>query len=280
MNAEGLVEENGQLVTARLFPDPFYGTGLAITEPYWTTVRVGGTPQDVLVQCFERRCLTYTPGNAPTWQVEAGNVGQHYYHWRYDQQSNRVPPDQDSIYTWDIATWEPYAGDQTTITPTDNALHVRTSTDNPIFGWRTVPTGDYSVSASVRLIDSGGAPLESSFACVTARLATDYARNYALCVYGDGWVAAVYEYFDDDGVYQFEELAPGGFSTLLGPLDDWNTLKIVTLGDRIWFLVNGNLYGSATHAGPTTGLPAMYVLSLDGATVEWAFTSFNVHSLK
>jgi hypothetical protein len=46
-------------------------------------VKVGGQPRDVLVQCFERRCLTYTPDNDPTWQVEAGNVGQHYYIWRY-----------------------------------------------------------------------------------------------------------------------------------------------------------------------------------------------------
>ncbi|MEZ4520625.1 MAG: hypothetical protein R3A46_03120 [Thermomicrobiales bacterium] len=36
------------------------------------------------MQCFERRCLTYTPGNPEGFIVEAGNVGQHYYSWRYD----------------------------------------------------------------------------------------------------------------------------------------------------------------------------------------------------
>ncbi len=35
------------------------------------------------MQCFQRRCLTYTPGNDEGWQVEAGNVGRHYYTWRY-----------------------------------------------------------------------------------------------------------------------------------------------------------------------------------------------------
>jgi hypothetical protein len=35
------------------------------------------------LRCFERRCLTDTPDNAPGWQVEAGNVGQHYCAWRY-----------------------------------------------------------------------------------------------------------------------------------------------------------------------------------------------------
>jgi hypothetical protein len=46
-------------------------------------VKVDGRYKDVLVQCFERRCLTYTPTNPDGWKVEAGNVGQHYYAWRY-----------------------------------------------------------------------------------------------------------------------------------------------------------------------------------------------------
>ncbi len=61
----------------------FYVTGYPLTEAYWSAVAVGGTTHDVLWQCFERRCLTYTPDNAAQWQVEMGNVGQHYYHWRY-----------------------------------------------------------------------------------------------------------------------------------------------------------------------------------------------------
>jgi hypothetical protein len=83
MNSTGTVWENGANVNAKLFQDPFYATGRPITEAYWATVKVAGTPQDVLLQCFERRCLTYTPLNAAGWQVEAGNVGQHYYNWRY-----------------------------------------------------------------------------------------------------------------------------------------------------------------------------------------------------
>jgi hypothetical protein len=84
MNSGGLVLEGGESAQAALFVDPLYATGRPITEPYWTTVRVGGTPLDVLLQCFERRCLTWTPDNPAGWQVEAGNVGQHYYHWRYE----------------------------------------------------------------------------------------------------------------------------------------------------------------------------------------------------
>ncbi|MEZ4521940.1 MAG: hypothetical protein R3A46_09915 [Thermomicrobiales bacterium] len=83
MNSNGTVWDGSGYSTGKLFEDPFFATGLPLTEAYWTTVRVGGTPQQVLIQVFERRVLTYTPNNAPEWRVEAGNVGRHYYDWRY-----------------------------------------------------------------------------------------------------------------------------------------------------------------------------------------------------
>jgi glucose/arabinose dehydrogenase len=84
MNSSATVWEDGQLTTGQLFENPYYATGLPISEAYWTTVRVAGTSQSVLVQAFERRVLTYTPSNPDGWQVELGNVGLHYYFWRYE----------------------------------------------------------------------------------------------------------------------------------------------------------------------------------------------------
>jgi hypothetical protein len=83
MNSAGTVYENGGLTNANLFPEAVFATGRPISEAYWANVKVANTVQLVLMQCFERRCLTYTPGNDPAWRVEAGNVGQHYYAWRY-----------------------------------------------------------------------------------------------------------------------------------------------------------------------------------------------------
>lgn len=84
MNSSGQISEGrDNLVIAPLFPNPYYATGLPITEAYWATILVGGQSQEVLVQAFERRVLTYTPGNPDGWKVEAGNVGQHYHAWRY-----------------------------------------------------------------------------------------------------------------------------------------------------------------------------------------------------
>ncbi len=57
--------------------------GLPLSEAYWARVKVGGVDKDVLMQVFERRALTFTPSNDPAWQVEMGNVGQHYHFWRY-----------------------------------------------------------------------------------------------------------------------------------------------------------------------------------------------------
>jgi len=83
MTSHGEVLHNGTLVSAPLFENPYYATGLPVTEAYWTQVEVGGTRTMVLLQAFERRALSYTPDNLPGWQVEAGNVGLHYYRWRY-----------------------------------------------------------------------------------------------------------------------------------------------------------------------------------------------------
>jgi sugar lactone lactonase YvrE len=83
MNSSGPVYQDGGVTTAALFPNPFYATGLPVTEAYWASVKVAGTYRNVLMQCFERRCLTYTPGNPAGFETEAGNVGQHYHDWRY-----------------------------------------------------------------------------------------------------------------------------------------------------------------------------------------------------
>lgn len=66
--------------------DWLYVLGYPISEPYWIDSTVGGTTHRVLVQLFERRVLTYTPDNQPAYQVEFGNIGQHYHAWRYSQQ--------------------------------------------------------------------------------------------------------------------------------------------------------------------------------------------------
>jgi uncharacterized protein YkwD len=58
--------------------------GYPISEAYWSQFNVGGQTKMVLVQLFQRRVLTYTPSNPAAWQVEMGNIGLHYFNWRYN----------------------------------------------------------------------------------------------------------------------------------------------------------------------------------------------------
>jgi hypothetical protein len=83
MNRSSTVYENGRFVPNRRLFDWLFVMGYPTTPAFWTQVRVGGVEKDVLFQAFERRVLTYTPANPPAFRVEMGNVGRHYYQWRY-----------------------------------------------------------------------------------------------------------------------------------------------------------------------------------------------------
>lgn len=72
-------------IAAADYYDWLYAVGHPITDPYWVYTNVGGDSEWVLVQAFQRRILTFTPGNDPGWQLEMGNVGRHYYTWRYGE---------------------------------------------------------------------------------------------------------------------------------------------------------------------------------------------------
>ncbi|WP_298815285.1 TolB family protein [Chloroflexus sp.] len=113
MTMRGRVVENGRVVTAPIV-DWLFAMGYPITDPHWTRAVVGDTERDVLVQLFERRVLTYTPSNPAGYQVEMGNVGQHYFQWRYPHLGAPwVAPDPVTplIYASNIDTgshWELY----------------------------------------------------------------------------------------------------------------------------------------------------------------------------
>ncbi|HUG13701.1 MAG TPA: lamin tail domain-containing protein, partial [Thermomicrobiales bacterium] len=136
MNSSGLVFENGQNVQAPLFQNPYYATGYPLTEAYWADVKVGGTYRLVLSQCFERRCLTYTPGNPPGFVTEAGNVGQHYYTWRYEQ------ADASAIVINEVLYW-PEDGDLAWL-----ELYNRSADTLDLSGW-TISNGVGSIVAGL-----------------------------------------------------------------------------------------------------------------------------------
>ena len=91
---QGPIIVNGQPLIGPIM-DSSSLIGFPITEPLWVKTKVAGQVQDVLVQAFERRVVTYTPSNPVAYQVEMGNTGQHYYRWRYKS----APISYDSVTT-------------------------------------------------------------------------------------------------------------------------------------------------------------------------------------
>ena len=85
LNTRGTVYDGGRFRQDTLL-DWVFTLGYPISEPFWTRVNVGGAEREVLVQLFQRRVLTYSPDNPAGWQVEMGNVGRHYYRWRYNEE--------------------------------------------------------------------------------------------------------------------------------------------------------------------------------------------------
>jgi outer membrane protein assembly factor BamB len=87
----GTTIQNQPIYTVQPISNVF---GYAISEPYWVSTKIAGTPRLVLVQLFERRVLTYNPAITGASKVEMGNLGQHYYNWRYREIGNATttPP--------------------------------------------------------------------------------------------------------------------------------------------------------------------------------------------
>ncbi len=83
MHGQGLVADAGGGYAFRQLFDPTFVLGYPISEAYWAAAIINGKPTQVLIQLYQRRVLTYVPGFATAWQVQMGNVGSHYYAWRY-----------------------------------------------------------------------------------------------------------------------------------------------------------------------------------------------------
>ena len=91
LNQQTQIVQKEQVVTGPLFFPWFAVTGYPISEPYWSYVKVSGKYTDVLVQAYERRVLTFVPHLPSPFKVQMGNIGQHYYEWRYLAKSGPPP---------------------------------------------------------------------------------------------------------------------------------------------------------------------------------------------
>ena len=133
LNASGPVSETGQIVNKRLIDPWFYASGLPISDPFWSKVKIKGVMTDVMIQAFERRVLTYVPSNVPGFEVEMGNIGLHYYDWRYKDAGKPTG-------TPSVAATNTMTGTVATTTPPGGGTATATMTGTPPTATGTPPT--------------------------------------------------------------------------------------------------------------------------------------------
>ncbi len=163
---------------AVFFGNPLYVFGRPITDPYWTKALVNNVVKDVLVQLFERRVLTYTPSNSPKDRVEMGNVGQHYYKWRYIQGGGPA--------STPTPTSTPIGGPAATPTPTPTTIPGSGITNFSQFRAPYLRSG--GIPQGMQSFNVQSYKLNSSF--TESSPAIDFANN--LAIFGaDNQVAAI-----------------------------------------------------------------------------------------
>jgi hypothetical protein len=149
--------------------------GYAKCEPFTATVKVGGQPKPVMVQVFERRVLTYTDSNPDAFRVEMGNIGQHYYQWRYGTGSTsatNAPPTAPPVGRSPTATPDPslHYAVTATLTPPNPQI-----TDTPVLTARLTLNGQGVAGASMSTTwhlrtqdvycDAGGSNADGVLSC-------------------------------------------------------------------------------------------------------------------
>ncbi len=279
MNSNGIIYDNGDYITAPLFENAFFATGRPITEAYWATVQVAGTPRDVLMQCFERRCLTYTPGNPAGFVVEAGNVGRHYYNWRYTQPTpDSYPPSGELLYSSDLTDWISDSTDDGEYFAENGTYHITASVDGSplVYLDSENPYTDVRVDLDVRMVTEYGAFAD---ACLVTRLDPfSLSYNYELCLTNDGYTYGGYDQVDSGDYLELLPYAQRAGST---DANEWTRLSIIHRAEALWFLVNDELVGTASHTGPPGGLVGFYVYNLDLlSSVEWEFTNLAIWAVE
>jgi hypothetical protein len=179
MNSTGPVNTpDGRTVTGALM-EWQYIMGYPVSEPFWTTARIAGQDQEILVQLFQRRVLTFNPANPPEYRVEFTNIGRHYYNWRY----GAVPVPQ---------------GDLSVPASVNGKVTPAFGDENTIF---QVTAHNYKANEGVNFIifpPNGGSITEKDLGTLKANA----AGTLALAFYGDSFVFLV----DGDplGIYRME----------------------------------------------------------------------------
>jgi hypothetical protein len=197
--------------------------------------------------------LTYTPSNDPAWRVELGNVGRHYYAWRYDRDAqipgasgeflwppdlSTVPPAGAHDASWEMG-WDPVSQSYRIVNDADLDRHeIRT-----VSRYWSSPGGqldDYRISVEIQTLGPGEAG-------IGVRVAGDGESIDSMVYFGvtsDGVRTVT---FEDNTSGQTHYLIPpaAGLSNWNTSVNAWNTLTLTIYDERVWVDVGGVVVGEA-----------------------------------
>jgi hypothetical protein len=213
MNATGPIWNGTTYVIGKIYTDnPTANVfGYPVSEPYWSKTSVKGLERDVLIQLFQRRVLTYTPANSPAFQVEMGNLGQHYYQWRYNS-TNSNPVLTPTPTTGTAPTPTPTTGTAPTPTPTPTSSSSSSAQPNiRLTGKGSGNTVTFTLTGGVALFKSSDTSKEIFLAEL---IATDNTQVVA------GLVAmGAYNY---SGSHYIKVPHPGTYFLTIRSTGDWS----------------------------------------------------------
>jgi heat shock protein HslJ len=230
--------------------------GYAKSEPFQTSVKVGGQPRQVMVQVFERRILTYNPDNPPAFQVEMGNIGQHYYRWRHQSPPPPAPSLTGALWAWQ----ETKMSDGTTIAVGDPSKYTLQFNPDGTVAIRADCNqilGRYTVSGSQLTITLGPATL---IACPPGSQADVFVRQIgevATHTFSGGDLYLTMRI--DSGIMRFAAIQPTSLTGTTWQATGYNNgrgaVESVRTGTELTavFGTNGQVSGSGgcnTFTGP------------------------------
>lgn len=188
-----------------------------------------------------------------------------------------IPADGAILYDRPLSEWYSDESDLGWRKATATSLHIGVYGGNGHTGAAWTQESDFSdISASVdvREVTTG----TESIGCISVR--HDVASGeYQLCLLSDGRSWATFDFADDNGEWQTEVLLDAQQRGGAHPASQWNTLKIIVKGSRLWYLINDTLIGTATHEARSAGDVDLHVTNWDANTGEWEFKNLVIRAV-
>jgi hypothetical protein len=173
-----------------------------------------------------------------------------------------IPADGEILYNHPLSEWNAESYDIGWTEPSSTSLHIGvygSDGEHVIEAWTDRNDfADISASVDVREISDHAA----AAGCISIRHDVA-AGDYSYCILGNGRSWATHNYVDANGEWQTEVLLDDQVREGMRESTEWNTLKVVAKGNRLWFILYDTVHATVTHDARTAGDVAVAVTNWD-----------------